>query len=512
MKKENLTLLSLLFCTAAFSQAPSIEWQKTLGGTGNELIYSVHETSDGGYIAAGQTESNDGDISGNNGNEDALVIRFASDGSVVWKKTYGGSASENAESIFQTADGGYIFAGSTASSNGDVSSGKGGEDVWVVKLDENGIIEWENTYGGTSGDAAFSIVASSGGGYIVGGQSRSNDGDLTENNGMLDFWVFKIDSNGGLVWQHSLGGSEADYSRGLIETSTGEIVVVGYSTSNDGDLTENHGGDDGWIVKLSGNGSIIWQTSIGGSLDEQIFDVIENSAGKFVLTGASLSSDADVSENKGGIDCWVVQMSEQGTIEWEHTFGGSGYEEGYQISETAADHYIVVGSTTSSDGDVSINKGEIDAWLFAMNASGAVLWEKTAGSSSWDSALSGKATTDGGFIIAGYAGTADGDITETKGLSDTWIVKLKREDLGITQLENDGITLFPNATNGMFVIQSDALIDHVTVYNILGEIVATAASQSSTTISVDITALSEGNYLVEIITGSQKTTKTIVKR
>lgn len=514
MKKTITTLFTLLLCVTAMSQAPVIEWQKTFGGSDNDLFYSVCETADGGYIAAGHTESTNGDITENNGSRDVLVVKFTANGSVSWHKTYGGTAFETARSIIQTAEGGYIFAGSTNSTDGDVASTHGGNDVWIVKLDNQGDIEWEKTYGGTSGDAGYSIVKSAAGGYIVAGQSNSADGDLTENNGMTDLLVFKINETGTLLWQTAWGGSDADYGRKLIETSDGNIVVVGYSASNNGDLTENKGAEDGWILKLSGTGSLIWQKSIGGTESDYVWDVIENANGAYILAGSTASANGDVSENKGGADSWVVELNAQGTIQWEHTFGGSDYEEAYQLSEVAANQYAVIGTTISDDDDVTVNKGEIDVWIFVMNASGTILWEKTVGSTSWDGALAGQSTTDGGFILAGYAGAANGDITEHDGQDDAWVVKLKGEDddLGVTNLKNNELVLFPNTTNGKFVIKSESLIEQVNIYSTTGMLVATQTVQPSASVSMDIESLSKGNYLVEVVSGNTKLTKTVVKR
>lgn len=512
MKKTIFTLFTVSLCVTAMAQAPVIEWQKTFGGSENELFYSVYETADGGYIAAGYTGSTDGDVTENKGDRDALLVKFAANGSVSWHKTYGGTTFETARSIIQTAEGGYIFTGSTNSTDGDVASTHGGNDVWVVKLDNQGVIEWEKTYGGTSGDAGYSIVESTGGGYVVGGQSNSADGNLTENNGMTDLWVFKIDEDGTLTWQTAWGGSDADYGRKLIETSAGDIVVVGYSSSNNGDLTENKGAEDGWILKLSETGSLIWQKSIGGTGSDYVWDVIENSDGAYILAGSTTSSNGDVSENKGGADSWIVELDEQGTIEWEHTFGGSDYDEAYQLAEISTGQYAVIGTTTSDDHDVAVNKGEIDAWIFVTNASGTLLWEKTVGSSSWDGALAGQATTDGGFIIAGYAGAANGDVTEHEGQDDTWVVKLKEDDLGLTHLKSNDIVIFPNTTNGKFVIKSDLLMERVNVYSTTGVLVATQTVQPSSVVSMDIESLSTGNYLVEMISGNATITKTVVKK
>lgn len=512
MKKTITTFFSLSLCIVAMSQAPVIDWQKSLGGSDNEIIYAIRETSDGGYIAAGYTESNDGDITGNNGDRDALLIKFAANGSVVWHKTYGGTGAENARSVLQTTEGGYIFTGSTSSANGDVSSNHGGNDVWVVKLDSQGAIEWEKTYGGMYGDAGFSIVPAAAGGYVVAGQSNSSDGDLTENNGMADCWVFKIDASGTLAWQASFGGSNADYGRTLIETSEGNIVMVGYSDSANGDLTENKGAEDGWIIKLSGTGTLIWQKSIGGSGADYLWDVIESTDGGYVLTGSTTSTNGDVAANNGSLDTWIVQVDEQGVFEWGHTFGGSEAEEGYKIVEVSAGNFVVFGTAASANGDVSTNQGEIDYWMFAVNAAGTIEWEKTIGGSSWDIALAGALTSDGGFVIAGSTSSNSGDVTENNGADDVWVVKLNPQGLGIASMQQNEVIVYPTVTNGPVVIQSESLIEQVTVYTITGTVALTITGQPATQVSIDVSALSTGNYLVEVVSGATKTTQKMIRK
>lgn len=512
MKETMIAVFSAFICIHSYGQGPVIEWKQSLGGSGNEIIYSIRETADGGYIAAGSTESNDGDITGNNGDRDALLIKFTANGSVAWHKTYGGTGAENARSVFQTTEGGYIFTGSANSDDGDVSSNHGGNDVWVVKLDNQGEIEWEKTYGGMYGDAGYSIVPATTGGYIVGGQSNSSDGDLTENNGMTDYWVFKIDASGTLIWQSSFGGGNADYGRKLIETSEGDIVIVGYSDSANGDLTENKGAEDGWIIKLSETGTLIWQKSIGGSGSDYLWDVIESTGGSYVLTGSTTSNNGDVTGNNGSLDTWVVQVDEQGTIEWGHTFGGSDVEEGYQIAEASAGNFVIFGTAASANGDVSTNQGEIDYWMFAVNAAGTIQWEKTIGGSSWDIALAGTLTSDGGFVIAGSTSSSDGDVVENNGLDDAWIVKLSQEGLGISTIEQNEVIVYPTMTNGPIVIQSEKPIEQITVYTITGETVLTISGQSGSTVSLDISSLKAGNYLMEIVSDNMKNTRKVIRK
>ena len=158
-----------------------IEWQKCLGGTNTDIANSIQQTSDGGFIVAGYTFSNDGDVSGNHGGSDALVVKLNSSGDIEWQKCLGGTSWDEAYSIQQTSNSGFIVAGKTNSNNGDVSGNHGGDDYWVVKLNSLGDIEWQKCLGGTSWDVAYTIQQTSDGGFIVAGYTHSNDGDVSGN-------------------------------------------------------------------------------------------------------------------------------------------------------------------------------------------------------------------------------------------------------------------------------------------------------------------------------------------
>ena len=177
----------------------NIAWQKCLGGSETESSYGafVQEIPGGGFIIAGDTDSNDGDVSGNHGSMDGWVVKLSSTGVLVWQKCLGGSNLEPFESIQPTPEGGFIVAGWTYSNDGDVSGNHGGSDEWVVKLNSTGNIEWQKCMGGSGGDHATSIDQTTDGGFIVGGYTNSNNGDVNGNHGDLDFWVVKLGNGPG---------------------------------------------------------------------------------------------------------------------------------------------------------------------------------------------------------------------------------------------------------------------------------------------------------------------------
>lgn len=144
-------------------------------------------------------------------------------------------------------------------------------DFWIVKLNNIGDIEWQKSYGGSGWEEAFAVQQTADGGYIVAGESPSNDGDVIGNHGSWDYWVIKLDGSGNLEWQKSLGGSGYDAAHSIQQTSDGGYIIAGRSSSNDGDVTGNHGSFDFWIVKLAGDG-----TSTGDILEKPDFLVFPN--------------------------------------------------------------------------------------------------------------------------------------------------------------------------------------------------------------------------------------------
>ena len=174
---------------------------KTLGGSNVDDAQSIRQTTDGGYIIAGSSNSGDGDISGNHGNYDYWIVKLDSNGNMQWQKSLGGSSMDMAQSIQQTSEGGYIVAGSSSSNDGDVSGNHGGGDYWIVKLDINGNIQWQKSLGGSSSEQVNSVQQTFDGGYIIAGTTVSTDGDITVSYGNNDFWVVKLDSGGNMQWQ-----------------------------------------------------------------------------------------------------------------------------------------------------------------------------------------------------------------------------------------------------------------------------------------------------------------------
>ncbi|MBK7387841.1 MAG: hypothetical protein IPI23_01865 [Bacteroidetes bacterium] len=273
MKKYLLILFSS-FLLPILSNAQVIEWQNTIGGSNYDELNAIMPTSDRGYILGGWSISNiSGDKTENQlGNDDYWIVKTDSLGVIQWQNTIGGSGSDRNLSIAQTTVGGYILGGW---SNSNISSDKtencnGDWDYWIVKIDSLGNIEWQNTIGGSGEDRLNSIAQTTDGGYILGGMSNSNiSSDKTENsNGDWDYWIVKTDSIGVIQWQNTIGGNGGDGLHSIAQSSDGGYILGGYSASDiSGDKSENSNGFiDFWIVKTDSLGTILWQNTIGGMI------------------------------------------------------------------------------------------------------------------------------------------------------------------------------------------------------------------------------------------------------
>ncbi|APQ17442.1 hypothetical protein [Maribacter hydrothermalis] len=227
-----------------------VQWRGYFGGTNNDRAHSVVQTNDGGYVMAGFTESNDFDISNTNGSYDFWVVKVDTFGNLLWEQSYGGEGIEVSYDIAKTADNGFVVVGNTFSTNGDILLNHGGSDMWMIKLDEDGNLIWEQTYGGSQFDLAQAVVQSKDGGFLITGNTKSDDKFSTINYGENDIWVVKTNSFGTLVWQKSFGGSGLDFGHDLLENADGSIVVIGESTSTDFQTLTSKGKADLILLKI----------------------------------------------------------------------------------------------------------------------------------------------------------------------------------------------------------------------------------------------------------------------
>lgn len=306
----------------------TIEWQKCFGGSGEEECFQIACTYDKGFIAVGYTFSNDSDLIGANSHDSSLcnycsdvwVVKLDSTGAIQWSKNLGGSYDERGYSIFQTPDSGYVLASTTSSNDGDVSGNHSWQvgyssDYWIVKLNQTGDVQWQKCRGGGAdeghGPNILKIIPSMEGGFTAIGYTESHDDDVSGIHGNLkDAWVFKLDPFGNLLWQKCLGGFDLDYGTSVVQLLDSTYLILSVAFSIDGDVTNNHSpSSDAWLVRLDFGGNLVWAQCYGGSDLDGAFDLKSTSDEGLIVAGYTLSNDGDVSGNHGSEDVWIVKLT-----------------------------------------------------------------------------------------------------------------------------------------------------------------------------------------------------------
>lgn len=475
------------------AQVPDVIWEKVLGGTALDIATAIQQTADGGYIFVAFSDSVNGDVTQNHGNTDLWVVKLNESGDIQWQKTFGGSADEYARGVQQTSDGGYIVVATTLSNDGDVTFNHGETDYWVLKLTAAGNIEWQKSFGGIGIDDAYDIKQTADGGYILVGNSYSStfNSDITNPIGGGDVWLVKLDESGTIEWQKSFGGEGDDVGIAVSQTIDGGYVVAAHTWSNIG-AVGGHGDNDFYIVKLTSTGTVEWQTIIGGIGNEYVFDILQLNDGSYVVAGNTTSTDNGI-VNHGLQDGFVVKLGNNGELQWQKTFGGTEYDGFEDVEKTFDNKIIVSGYTHSYNGDVTDYHGGQDGWIVELNTAGELLWQKTCGSTDGETLEDLKQTTDGGFIMAG----AKIPLYGNSSTNNCWIVKLDSGQLSTNTFDNADIKLYPNPVKETFTLNVDTnvFIKSVYIYNLLGQLMQTNGNTVST---IDVSQLKSGSYLVKV--------------
>ena len=346
-------------------------------------------------------------------------------------KTLGGSGNDSAQSVVNTSDGGYVVVGYTQSSDGDVEiKNNFSYDYWIIKFDEEGNQEWQKFYGGSKDDKAEKIIKTKDQGYAIVGRSKSNDMDVNNNEGLNDIWVTKIDLVGDIQWEKSFGYSGTDKGFSITQTQDNGFFIVGISDLNiqNGDnintnSSSRHAGGDFCAIKLNPNGETHWIYYFGGTFTDTPYAALESNDGNFIIVGSSDSSDGDISVNKGSYDYWVIKISPQGDLVWEKSYGGSEIDKAREITETVDGNFMIVGDTRSSNDDVNNNYGSADVWIIKINSNGDLLWEKSYGGSSFDG-VQAIHRADDGYIVAGNSRSINYNLEQNNGQNDAWFFKI----------------------------------------------------------------------------------------
>ena len=350
-----------------------------------------------------------------------------------WNKCIGGSLNDFGTTIRNRGDTNLIFFGSTYSTNGDVKGNHGQKDAWLLTLNTAGDIVRQRCIGGSYDDEGNSLQLLPGGRLLVGVTTESGDGDIAGHKGGSDMWIAQLSKEGAIDWQQTLGGSYGEGLHTVIPTADSGYLAVGYTFSNDGDVSGLHGPEnyvsDAWIVKLNKHREVQWQTCFGGTDSDGAYDAVALDNGDLVVAATCNSRDFDVTNTKGNRDIWLIKYDSAGNQLWKKNYGGS-YDEGvFSIARTRDNGLIVCGYSYSSDGDLTGHyKGTTstdfeDGWVFYTDADGNLLWQKNLGGTGSD-IFNHVTVVEDGFLLTGETNSQDGDVGGTRGYKDYWLVKI----------------------------------------------------------------------------------------
>ena len=479
MKRFFIVLLvaSSPFITQAASgqllTPPAMEWQANLGGTGSEYWGALCESTTGGFFVGGTSYSSaSGNKTGTNFGSapDCWLVHLDSKGQKLWDKVYGGSQDDWLRSLVPTPDGGCILGGYSYSSmtGNKISTNYGGADYWVVRLDNNGAVLWDRSFGGSADDRLSTVIPTSDGGFLIGGASNSGaDGTRSSpnfgTNGTADYWVVRLDSAGNQLWDKAYGGDSDDFLTCLRQTTDGGFILGGYSLSGmSGTKTSTNfnpevlgSHSDYWVVRVDQNGDKLWDKSFGGSGRDRLFGIAQTSDEGYALGGWTLSEN-DGNKTAARInqqqqpDYWVVRLDADGNMLWDREFGAiDGDSELGGLEETEDGGFMLVGI---SAGSASGNKtspliGGNDLWLVRLDSDGNMLWDRSYGGTGFDGSPSAEPTaslsltSDGGLIMGGssQSGVGGNKSVPNYGVADLWVTKLSWSVHPLVQVASNSV-------------------------------------------------------------------------
>ena len=425
------TALFLFIPLLFYAQLPPMQWALKYGGSDVDIPFVIKFTNDGGTVAAGYTTSKDGQV-GNMASRDywdLWIVKLDRCGNIQWEKVFGGTGYESARDVEQTGDGGFIVLGETNSTDGGVVAGYGGtKDIWLLKLDAAGTLQWQKRYGGSGLDIGNHIQVLDNGNFLIAASTSSNDGDIKGNHGTggyTDGAMIEISPAGTVLWSKCYGGSKNEELLDF-EIINNRIYVSGYANSTDGDIPPSQKNYDVWLLALDLSGNKIYSKVYGGSQNDVAYSMTKGKDGSLTMAGYTTSNDGDVNGAKGSQDYWVLNVSTNGKLNWQKVLGGTDAEYANSVITDADGGFLVGGISYSSDGDIANPLGEGDYWVVKLDAGGNVSWQENHGGSANDHLrfmIFNPSAKE--YYLAGDSDSDDGDFTNGQGETDFAIIKFK---------------------------------------------------------------------------------------
>lgn len=495
-------ILPLVLTVLAFhlSAQPVLQWQVTAQADLSDIPGHIRPLADGGAVLCGRKyvglmEVEDGSVA----QDDAYLVQYAADGTVLWQWFSGYPYQDGFIDVVQTSDGGYTAIGYYDVAYTVNSIIKYQKEAWLVRFNAQGAVIWEKLYDNpVLLDLGIGLDQTDDGGYIL---AIYND----------DFTVIKTDALGNLQWQQTYGGTAIDNAACIKQIPSGGYLIAGSTNSIDGDVPQNHGGIDGWVIKIDDSGNLVWSKVFGGNEAEYLNEIALAPDGNFLIGGESSSTNGPFSSAHGASEAWLLKLNANGDLVWQRIYGGSSYEGFTGIALTPEGNCIAAGFATSNDGDVSLNhspgpsSGQTDDfWIMETDESGNLLWEKTFGGSGRDYGSTMALAADGGYLMSGYSTSADGDLSESPTGRKRWTIKLN--DVLASKKFMQQQIVYPNPAQSLLHLQlpNGNQFESLTITDLSGKIILKQENGFS---PVNIENLSAGMYFLSLNSGGLFQTK-----
>ena len=439
MKPMKIKLLLLIFLIGLLIKTEAQgTFQKVSVGV-DDYIFSIKQSSASQYVALGYTQSFGA------GAFDFYLLKFDGDGNLLWNKAYGGPENDLGYSVIPTLDSGFLMLGTSQ------SFGAGSADVLLIKVDNAGEIEWSKTFGGFAWDDGFEMDQTDDGGYIIAGRTTSYGA------GSGDVYLIRLDANGEYIWNKTFGGFNNEDAQQVIQTTEGEFVIVGHTTSY------GAGNADVYLIKTDGTGDLIWAKTYGGANFDYGNSIEQTSDGGFILTGNT---------NSFGLvnaDVLLMKLDNDGNVSWTKTYGGTETDYGHYVKQTNDGGFVIAGQSNSWNGD------NIDAYFIRTDNQGDTLWTKVFGGPGDDFSNAIDFGHDGGFVSVGnswsFGNNSRGYLIKMDDPGDsncfqhitTTIVNSPQLQTGIGAMVNAGISINEPVIEETTASNADSSICNITV-------------------------------------------------
>lgn len=524
MKTITIALIISALAANSYVNGQNIIWENSQGGIYNETAKSIIKINNGGFVIGATVESNTAPINNHHGiasSEDFWLYKLDSTGTLIWNKCFGGSSLDELNSVISTCDNGYCAVGNTLSQNFDVSGlhtispWAANYDIWIMKTDSLGNLQWQKCIGGTGSEYAYYVEQTTDSGYVVIGETDSDDGDVYGFHGTAglstDIFLARLDKNGNLLWTKCYGSIDSDIGFVVKQTNDGGFLLGADVESDGGNISGHHGGPNGtsdiWVAKLSGNGNVLWSKCFGGTGYDQIYQILISDNGGFLLCSMSSSNDGDVSGQNGIGDFWLVNCDSIGNIQWQQCYGGSSYDYLYMAQRTLDGGIVMTGETTSHDGICSDHHpGVSDYLVVKVDSLGNYQWSKCLGGSADDYAYGLCVSQSGKIIVGGYTKSHDFDVSQNFGAKDSWVVALDDITAGVPVLNTNTSELIVNASQDNLNLQFYSLTNEeaaIAIYNLMGRIIFSkkiTCIQGVNNFEARSEKLRNGIYMIQLVT------------